>query len=382
MITCEYPPQTGGVSDYSHGVAAGLAAEGDEVHVWCPACPGEAPATDGVTLHREFGSFTKEDLGRVGRQLDQYPGPRRILVQWVPHGYGLRSMNIVFCWWLRQRVAGHHDAVEIFVHEPYLPFGRNWKQSAAALVHRLMTIVLLQTAERVWMSIPEWERCLKPYALGRPVPFQWLPIPNNIPMADDPAATRLIRQRYAPGDTLLIGHFGTHGSNVTSLLTPILSSLGGDAAKQKILLMGLGSDAYREQLIRSEPRLTEVVEATGPLPARDLSCHVAACDLLIQPYPDGVSTRRTSFMIGLCHGQPMVTTTGVLTEPFWRETGAVEMATAGDVNSFVDLVRRLRTDAGARARIGRTAQTLYRTRFEISHTIEALRHTNSRQVES
>ena len=36
ILTCEYPPQTGGVSDYTFLVANGLASH-DEVHVWCPS---------------------------------------------------------------------------------------------------------------------------------------------------------------------------------------------------------------------------------------------------------------------------------------------------------------------------------------------------------
>jgi hypothetical protein len=43
LVTCEYPPQVGGVSDYSLAVATGLAAAGQTVHVWCPR-PGASEA--------------------------------------------------------------------------------------------------------------------------------------------------------------------------------------------------------------------------------------------------------------------------------------------------------------------------------------------------
>ena len=36
ILTGEYPPQPGGVSDYTRMVAEGLAAAGDEVVVWAP----------------------------------------------------------------------------------------------------------------------------------------------------------------------------------------------------------------------------------------------------------------------------------------------------------------------------------------------------------
>jgi glycosyltransferase involved in cell wall biosynthesis len=374
VITGEYPPQIGGVSDYTYGVAAGLAARGDEVHVWCPACSATPqPQAEGVVVHRELGVIARPDLRRVGALLDQFPTPRRILVQWVPHGYGYRSMNAEFCRWVWNRAARHGDSVEIMLHEPYLQFGRNWRQTAVALVHRLMTILLLRAARKVWISIPEWEQRWRPYALGRPVPFQWLPIPSGIPVLDNPSGVQAVRRRYASGDSLLIGHFGTYGWPITSLLEPILLALSEDAANQTILLMGMRSEEFREELIRKQPRLARLIQSTGELSGEDLSCHVAACDLFIQPYPDGVSTRRTSFMASLSHGKPIITTTGSLSEPLWAETGALALAPQGDVEAFVSLVRRLRNDAGERSRMGRAAQRLYQERFDISYTITALR---------
>src|SRR5580765_7945820 len=102
IITGEYPPQAGGVSDYTQIVAAGLAAAGDEVHIWCPAAggiavngaaAGETVDSGGVFVHRALAAFTPAELRRAGKQLDQFPRPRRVLVQWVPHGYGYKSMN-------------------------------------------------------------------------------------------------------------------------------------------------------------------------------------------------------------------------------------------------------------------------------------------------
>src|SRR5437870_428857 len=84
IITCEYPPQSGGVSDYTFGVAAGLAEQGDQVHVWCPAYAGPQPEAEGVVAHRDLGQFRPSDLRRVGEQLNRFPAPRRLLVQWVP----------------------------------------------------------------------------------------------------------------------------------------------------------------------------------------------------------------------------------------------------------------------------------------------------------
>jgi glycosyltransferase involved in cell wall biosynthesis len=378
VITPEYPPQLGGVSDYTCQLAAGLAARGDEVDVWCPQGPNVQPSTSGVTVHREFGRFAPADLRRVGESLDCLAAPHRILVQWVPHGYGYRSMNFAFCWWLWRRASRHGDRIELMVHEPFLAF--DWaspRQNAAALVHRCMTILLLRAASRVWISIPGWERSLRSYALGREITFQWLPIFSNIPAAKDPEHTQAVRRRYADSSRVLVGHFGTFGSLITDLLGPIVSALGRDPVEQTILLMGERSEQYRRELIQKEPRLEAVIRATGQLSADELSHHLAACDLLIQPYPDGVSTRRGSFMAGLANGRPIVTTTGWLTESLWKQSDAVALAPAGETEAFLEQTRRLRHDAAERRRVGSAARKLYQECFDISHTISSLRRAET-----
>jgi glycosyltransferase involved in cell wall biosynthesis len=373
IITCEYPPQIGGVSDYTQAVAAGLAVEGDEVHVWCPGSQPQESSVEGVTVHAELGNLGPRALGEAGRKLDGFASPRRILVQWVPHGYGYRSMNLGFCWWLRNRAVRHGDRVEIMLHEPFLGFRWNsWRQSGAALVHRLMTMMLLGITNRVWMSIPAWEECWRRYALGRKVAFHWLPIPSGIPVIDNPAAAERIHRRYAP-EGVLIGHVGTYGWPVTAVLEPILLALADDPKAQSILLMGKGSTEYREALLVKYPRFEGLIEATGALSAGELSCHITACDLLIQPYPDGVSSRRTTLMAALSHGKPSVTTSGPLTEDLWASSGVVPMAPTGDVPAFVELVRSLRDDPAERARVGQAARALYQERLDLRYTISSLR---------
>ncbi len=372
IVTSEYPPRIGGVSDYTHGVATALAAEGDEVHVWCPAFGGTNPHGTGVQVHSEMGTITAQDLRRMSTELDKFPAPRRLLVQWVPHGYGCRSMNVRFCWWLRERAVRHHDIIELMVHEPYLSFQlRSWRQNAAAAVHRLMIILLLRAAYRVWISIPAWEGCLRPYTLGRDLPIRWLPIPATVPAAPDASSVAALRCRFAPEGTVLIGHLGTYGWPITSLLKPVLSALAEDSPAQTVLLMGRGSNNFHAQLIRSMPDYAKWIHATGELSPEALSCHVAACDMLLQPFPDGVSSRRTSFMAGLSHGKPVITTSGALTENLWASSNSVPIAS--DAAQLIALTRRVRDDAQERTRLGAAAKNLYQRHFQMTRVIETLR---------
>jgi glycosyltransferase involved in cell wall biosynthesis len=376
VITCEYAPRIGGVADHTRLVASGLAAEGDRVCVWCPVAEGESPeANGGVSVRRELGSFRPSDLRRAGRALNEFNAPRRLLVQWVPHGYGYRSMNVGFCLWLWARAVLRGDEVTLVVHEPFLAFGEgSRRQDAVALVHRLMTMVLLSSARRVWTTIPEWEECWRPYALGRRVLFGRLPVSSTTPVtasAEEASATHAL---YATAGSLLVGHFGTYGGHVSRslarLVTRLLSVTQTDCA---VLLIGQGSEALLEELWGTHPRLANRVHATGTLAPEALSRHLAACDLLVQPYPDGVSARRTSAMAGLAHGLAVVTTKGRLTEGLWQESGAVALAPAGDDDALLDEVRRLLASPESRARLGEAARKLYRERFDISHTVTTLR---------
>ncbi|MBZ5608739.1 MAG: hypothetical protein LAP38_10800 [Acidobacteriia bacterium] len=371
IITCEYPPQPGGVSDYTFSVARGLAAEGDEVHVWCPSSPVSRPAAEGVVAHSELGEFAPVDLHRAGQHLDRFPAPRRILLQWVPHGYGYRSMNWKICSWLNDRVRKHGDRLEIMAHEAYLPFRiTSIRQSAAAAVHRMMTVQLMRAAERVWVSVPQWEACFRPYALGNMPAFEWLPVPSNIAVADNPGGVDAIRCQYA-NQNFLIGHFGTFGSLITKCLEPILSELAREPVAQTVLLIGRGSDEFRRAVAAKDPRIAPLIRSTGALGNAEVSMHLAACDLLIQPFPDGVSGRRGSAMACISHGKPVVTTVGPSSERTWSE--ALPMAPAGDAPAFLKLVRWLRDDPQERDRVALAAGQLYRERFDLKHTVSKLR---------
>lgn len=373
IITPEYPPQMGGVADYTHLVAAGLAEAGDEVHVWCPAAEGPTPASSGVEVHREFGRFAHADLQRVGRLLDRRKGRKRLLVQWVPHGYGYRAMNLPFCLWLWRR-ARQDDGVELMVHEPFLDFrGGSWKQKGVAAVHRLMTMVLLKSTDHVWMSIPAWEERWRPYTLGRKLRFDWLPVASNIPVIDDSDGVNATRARYAPAHGNLVGHFGTCDRHTTGLLLKSVPSLLQNGARHKMLLLGHGSERMLAELIRREPKLADRVHATGPLTDTEVSLHVSACDVMLQPYIDGVSSRRTSVMVGLSHGVPIVTTKGKLTEPLWAESDAVSLAPVADITALVEQTEALLNDEAKRTRLSAAARTLYQDSFHLKYTIAALR---------
>jgi glycosyltransferase involved in cell wall biosynthesis len=371
LVTSEYPPTVGGVSDYTRAVARALAEAGDSVDVWCPASPAADPQGDpGVRVHPVFERFTRAELRRLSAELDRCPAPRTLFVQWVPHGYGRRSMNLALCTWLLSRARGHGDRVELMVHEPSLAFGEgSARQSAVAVVHRVMLMLALGAASCVWMSSPAWEPRLRPFLLGRRVPLRWLPVPSNVAVAGEAVAAP------APGaaEQVVIGHFGTYPPHTADRVAAMIPRLLEADDRRVMLLLGRDGERVRSRIADRAPALAARVTAPGVLPEAELSRRIARCDLLVQPFPDGVSTRRSSAMAALAHGVPLLTTSGHLTEGFWARSGAVSLVAAGDDDALAAEAERLLADPLARRRLAEAGRTLYEREFQLSRTVARLR---------
>ncbi|HSC28356.1 MAG TPA: hypothetical protein VLD67_13840, partial [Vicinamibacterales bacterium] len=195
-----------------------------------------------------------------------------------------------------------------------------------------------------------------------------LPIPSAIPRAPRPAACERDGCRAA-----LVGHFGTYGSHIAPLLRSGLTALLDAEPSAAAICIGAGSDRFVADLAGARPDLRLRLTATGRASPHAAAAHILACDLMLQPYPDGVTTRRTSVMACLINGRAVVTTGGALTEPEWAGSGAVALVPSGDPRQLVEAARALLADGQARAALGARGEAVYRARFALEHTITALR---------
>ena len=359
------------MADYTRLVALGLAARGDRVRVWAPAATGAVPAEAGVEVHRLPGRFGPRALAALGRELGA-AGPGQVLVQYVPQGFGMRGMNLPVCLWL---LAHRRAGIAIMFHE--VAVSLTWQQplrhNVIGVVHRAMAFVLTRAARRCFVSAAAWKQLLRPLAPAG-AEISWLPVPSNVPVVDDPAGVLAVRKTLMVEGGMILGHFGTArepwiAARFAAVVPPLLRERP-DAA---LLLLGRDSLDMRGRLLAAAPDLHARVRAAGPLEAAEISRHLAACDVMLQPYSDGVTTRRGSMMAALAHRRAAVTTSGVLTEPLWRETGAVILVDGGDAAAMGAALAHLMDEAGERARLGAAAGKLYAQCFDVAHTIATLR---------
>lgn len=359
------------MADYTRLIALGLAALGDRVEIWAPALTQPEPDDHGVKVHRLPGGFDPRALPALGRGLDA-AGPGKILVQYVPQAFGMRGMNLPFCLWLFAR---RRAGITIMFHE--VAVALTWKQpmrhNVIGMVHRAMTFALTRAARRCFVGAAAWESMLRPLAPAGAA-ISWLPVPSNLPLVDDPAGVRAIRNALMVADGVMLGHFGTaREGGIVEQLAAVVPPLLRERPNVTFLLVGRESPDLRARLLAAAPDLEARVRATGTLAPADTSRHLSACDLMLQPYDDGVSTRRGSMMAALAHGRAVVTTSGVFTEPLWSQAGAVALVDTGDVAAMRTALARLVDAAGERARLGAAAGALYAQRFDVAITIDALR---------
>ncbi len=371
ILTGEYPPVRGGVGDYTALVAAKLTEMGEPAHVWTAGHPQSGPL-DVTTVHRVAGRFGPRGLFRLDRQWNALPPHRRVLVQWTPHSFGFRSLNMFFPLWLLKRALMNRDRIEVMVHEPFVAFQKgNLRRNLAATVHRVMIAILLRAASRVWVSIPEWESALRPWCFGRTARFTWLPVASNIDTRPDAATVQHFRASLTRRGTPVIGSFGTYRPDISNLLAPAIRRIL-ETSEAVILLAGAHSEEFHAQLAALYPALRDRCVFTGELPARALAAFLSACDMLLQPYPDGISTRRGTAMAALALGLPVVTNLGALSEAFWPQSGAVALAASPDPDDLASAARELFADPHRRFRIAARGRELYSRHFDVNHAAAAL----------
>jgi glycosyltransferase involved in cell wall biosynthesis len=364
IVTGEYPPQPGGVADHSRLLANALAAAGDEVHVWAPAAAEASLSTPGVTVHSLRGGLGPRGLLQLKRELESLPRGARVLVQYVPHSFGLRAMNVPFCAWL----AAQPRAVDLLVHELAYPFGNpRARDQLLAVTHRLMLFLSVNAAARVFVSVGPWCASVRAFSL-REKPIRWFSISSNVSTKADPERVRTVRSTYE--GNALVGHFGTFGASIAPLMEPVFTATVARDENRRGLLIGRGSRTYLQDLLQRHPSLVGRVFATGGLESDELAAHLAACDVLVQPYLDGASARRGTLVAGMALGKAIVSNRGAATDSL-LDGNAV--ALAPDVAGCVELVETLLRDPALRDRLGSGAATLYQARLAAERTIEDLR---------
>jgi glycosyltransferase involved in cell wall biosynthesis len=244
-----------------------------------------------------------------------------------------------------------------------------------------MAALVAARADRLFVSTPWWGRFLP--AWRRRAPVEWLPVPSNLPTAPPAHAVEAARRASGGGpEGVLLGHLGTYGELIAGMLEEALPALLRQDGRRRAVLAGRGSTSFAERLTRQYPELAGRLCALGGRPADELAATLRACDVLLQPFPDGLSTRRSSAMAGLGLGRPVVSNLGEATEPLWHGCEALVLAPRPTGEAVREAAEALLSAPETWPELGRRAAGFYAEHFSLAHTLAVLRgEARARQVE-
>jgi glycosyltransferase involved in cell wall biosynthesis len=363
LITGEYPPDQGGVGDFTRELGRALAELGHEVHVittnpkpQIPIPNHSSPITN-LTVHRviegwQWGCW-KQILAQARcLQLDvlnvQYQAAAYRMhpaINFVPRRQGRPSVAVTF-----------HD-----LKVPYLfPKAGPLRWWAVRMLARRADGVIATNHE-------DYVRLEREIPLAR---LGMIPIGSNIAPAPPPGydrAAERARRGIEPGD-LLLGYFGfLNESKGGEELIRALALLVERGLPAHLLMVGgrVGSSdptnevyaEYAERLIAGLG-LTQRVHWTGYSRPEEVSAALLALDVCVLPYRGGVSFRRGTLHACLAHGRAIVTTRPALPLPEVRDGENLLLAAPRDPQALADGVMRLAMDPALRERLEAGAAAL------------------------
>ncbi len=360
FVSGEYPPDVGGVADYTYHLAHAVHGLGHEAIV--VTSPGARPCANGVAV-RPAAGWRFAGAASTARAIAD-TRPDVVNFQYVPHLYGRGGVapGAAALPWLLRR-AGVPRVVST-MHEIALPWQARPRQAVAAFAHRAQAMLIAAASDRLVATNAAYARQLRRWTRGRRPVSEVATGASVLPAPRDAVEVAALRSSLGGEERALVGEFSPFavGKRPAALIA-LVRQLG--PAAQLVLLGGLRADESRRAAFEREAAAAGVSDRitwTGQLSPVDVSCHLRALDLYVHTHVAGASPRSTTLMTALAHGLPIVAFDGPETDGSLR--GVVRLAPASDLRALGRIAAAMLDDAGARTAAGRQARALYEREFD------------------
>jgi glycosyltransferase involved in cell wall biosynthesis len=314
---------------------------------------GEIDAIDQYSrrLHRELeatgmeAEYAAEGIDAALAARAQTPS--WILLQYNPFAYG-RGGVAPRLFRQAEQLRRTGAPLAVMVHEAWIDVV-NARSCAISLFQRAQLLNLLRHADAVMTSTSSLARSLGAGA-------QHVPVGTNIvPVACTPSAAR---ERLGLTRPLVVALFG--GGNPSRALDyseAAIAALARARGPEALTVANLGADAPP---VHAPPGVD--VRHPGAIAGDALSIWLRAADLVLLPFTDGLSTRRSTLMAALAHARPVLGLIGTRTEPELTQTLA--LTPVGDRTRYAEAAVELASDSERRQSLGAAGGRLYRERFD------------------
>ncbi len=353
IISAALPPQLDGIGDYTALLAAELARSATVTVLTGAQRPNPIPD---VRVETAFSADDPRSVWNLAARVAADP-PDWVLLQYNPFSYGRWGLNLHLPFVMRQIKRRHPQTrFALMVHEPFVPI-ISPQFAVMAAWQRWQLWALGRCADRVFFSIDPWAKRFQTWFPHTQV--RHLPVGSNISRV--PIIRAEARARLGIEDaTVVLGIFGTASSGrLLGTLRNAANALRQAGHSVQVLYVGPNRDKICEALGQGD------IIADGPFPAEEVSRRLAAMDIYLAAYVDGISTRRGGLMAALQHGIATVGTRGPLTDSLLaQEDGhAILMADVTAPKQFQAQVLQLAEETDLRRRIAQEGALLYAREF-------------------
>ena len=265
-----------------------------------------ADAIDGVVIER---CFRLAEKGRYSGLLEQLQSTNSdaVVLQYNPFAWGRRGWAPDLVRVMRTfKRARPSVTIAMMFHETYMS-NPGWRSWVMRQYQRRQFYQLAALSDIRFFSTGRWaeqERIRRPGAN-----VVHLPVGSNLPKSTaDPVVTRT---HWGIGsDDFVCGVFGgAHPSRLVSWIERAIEQIADrPPCGRRVVLFHVGGERI------DWGRTSTPVVTTGRLSAEEAADAVATMDVLINPFSDGFSTRRTSAIAALQEHVPLLSTFGVSTD--------------------------------------------------------------------
>ena len=368
LVSGEYPPDPGGVGDYTRLLAREMIARGHHCGLLTggpraahPSLPGEPPI---IAVARDWSWRSLDPIIAAIREHN----PGIVHIQYQTGAYGMRpAINFLPA---RLRRLDSRPRVVVTAHDLRLPY----LLPKAGALRRWVTRRLFEDADAVIVTNAEDQLRLAGqgppdrdhFLARRGIAAHVIPIGSNI-MPAPPDGFQRDRWRAANGvreGEVVAAFFGL--PTPTKGLRELVQAIARLPANLRLHIAGGEPQQPREQEYTAhvraaiaELKLEHRVSWSGYLDPPAVSAHLLASDIGVLPFLDGASYRRGSLLAMLAHRLPVVTTRppAPLIPPLVDGEHAL-LVTPGVEAELVEAIARLASDAALRDRLARNGRAV------------------------
>lgn len=296
-----------------------------------------------------------------------------INIQYVPNMYGWNGVNfslfLFYLWtWLKRK------NIFTYCHEVALPFSfRCWYWFPFAIFNRLLYTFVVFFSKRVGLPVKYWKDRSANIFFWIRKKFILIPVFSNFKTIELPETERQkLKKRFdiKEDEKILFFLGGVHPSKLVGYVIDALDYTLKKGHRVKLVCAGFQTEMVLDFLKSDQQHLKNKIITTGIIPEKALMQLLSISDIYLCPYADGISTRRTSAMIGMQSGHSIVSTYGHNTDTklFARKKDVLLLARSRE--EFLEEVEFLLNDKSEREELGRRMRQFYENNFSLDIVVD------------